>query len=413
MPPRRRRGGGTTGGNDGGSSGSTPTRRPDSTGGGGADVDPAHLDTMAGRLDQTQGRVGDVRTRVGAVSVGPQSFGIVGQGFAGPANQHLQDTQTHFQRTEDAVGAAQQGTRTTAQGYRDTEATNVENLNRIQSDSTPPQTTPAATTEPRRSARQQQQRAQQPPATTTPASTSTQPRRDNGQQQQTQPPPQTNPGDGTGPTEGAPRVRRRRKDPNRPANADELRENRPSIRKKTKFQVYKNAQRAPNGNLICPSTGEEIPVKRGRDGKPELYNERGQKDPNGFSVPEDNPRSGEGDAVYHFGHVPDSEYHRLMKLIEDNPGQYSQKQILDEYNQASHYSVESPSANVGHSHESTAPGYGHYQGLADQPGTATQPTAATPPAAAPPAAPPPAAPPPATTPPTGPQQQPPTIRRRR
>src|SRR5207244_4219794 len=57
-----------------------------------------------------------------------------------------------------------------------------------------------------------------------------------------------------------------RKSPNRPADANELRENRPSYRKSTRFGAFKNAQRAENGDIICPNSGERIPVKRDEHG---------------------------------------------------------------------------------------------------------------------------------------------------
>jgi hypothetical protein len=189
------------------------------------------------------------------------------------------------------------------------------------------------------------------------------------------------------------RPKRPRKDRNRPADAEELRKNRPSLRKKTKFATYKNSQRAPNGDIICPSTGQHIPVKRDKDGKPLLFNERGRTDPNGFTVPVDNPPSGQGDPNYHFGHIPDSEYHRLTQMVEDHPERWNHQQILNEYNDPSHYQVEHPGANVSHSHESTAPGYGHYSHMLNTPqqpqSTGQQPES------------------------TGPVRRPPRIRRRR
>jgi hypothetical protein len=321
---------------------------------------------MAGRLDATRGRVGNVGTTVGNVSVGPQSFGIVGQGFAGPANQHLRQTRSQVQRTEQAVDGAQRGTRATARTYRDTEANNAAAIRQIQSDANTPRTRGAGPSQPA-AGPSQQPRTSQPAGSTPPPS-----------------------GNGAGPSARPPRIRRPRPNPQRLADAAKLRASRPKLRKTTKFTVFKNAQRASNGNIICPSTGDEIPVKRGRDGKPLLFNERGQRDPNGFSVPLDNPRSEDGDATHHFGHKPDSEYRRLMQMIEDNPGRFTHQEILNEYNNPSHYDVESPPANVSHGFESNTPGYGHYQALLGQPPTA----------------------PPTQPPGPGPSQQPPQIRRR-
>jgi hypothetical protein len=186
--------------------------------------------------------------------------------------------------------------------------------------------------------------------------------------------------------------KRPRKDPNRPADADELRENRPSYRKSTRFGAFKGAQRDANGDIICPNSGERIPVKRDKNGKPLLFNEKGQPDPNGFTVPLDNPPSGKGDAVYHMGHVSDSEYRRLVQMVEDNPGRWTHSEILDEYNDPAHYQIEHPATNIGHQHESTTPGYGHYGHMANQP----QPSSSD-----------------GQTAGTGPQERPPRIKRRR
>ncbi len=193
------------------------------------------------------------------------------------------------------------------------------------------------------------------------------------------------------PEDEAPKPKRPRKDPNRPASADELRENRPSYRKSTRFGAFKDAERAPNGDIICPNTRQHIPVKRDEHGNPLLFNERGQQDPNGFTVPLDNPRSGQGDAVYHMGHVQDAEYRRLVQMVEDNPGRFTHQQILDEYMKSHHYQIEHPAANVSHEHESTAPGYGHYSHMLNTP----PPTDGQQPSG------------------TGPQERPPRIRRRR
>ena len=385
MTPRRRRPGGSSSGGDGGPG---TTRRPSGTGGpggNGVDVDTDGIDTMAGRLQNTGGRVDAVGTTLDGVNVGPQSMGLIGSGFTGAAQTHVQTARQHVTRTRQAVDQAQQGTTATAQTYRDTDTTNAQNLGGLGTDTTPPTTNPAGTTTPAGTTHT--------PVGTTPGSISAALDGTAGTA-----------GGGTPSQAGPIRTPRRRRPLNRPADAAELRDNRPSIRKKTKFAVYKNSQRAANGNIICPSTGEEIPVKRNADGTPQLFDERGRRDPNGFTVPVDNPQSGQGDANYHFGHVPDSEYHRLTQMIDDHPGRWSHQQVLDEYNTATHYQIEAPAANVGHSHESNAPGYGHYQGMQNLPQTAVPIPPTNPPA--------PPANPPANSTPTGPTQQPPRIRRR-
>lgn len=176
---------------------------------------------------------------------------------------------------------------------------------------------------------------------------------------------------------GASRPRRRYK-PNDPADPTHLRDNRPSIRVTTRRQIFRDAQRAPNGeDFICPNSGKIIPCQRDSDGNAIRYDERGRvtTDGSGFTVPAPNPPSDSGmPANYHFGHIPDSEYRRLIQLVEDHPGQITNKQFRDEYNNPSHYQIEHPDANISHGHESTSPGYGHYSHLVP-----SQPTSGTPP----------------------------------
>jgi hypothetical protein len=159
--------------------------------------------------------------------------------------------------------------------------------------------------------------------------------------------------------------------PNEPADPAHLAQNRPKLRTPTRRSVYKDAQRAPNGeDFVCPNSGEIIPCKRDANGNALRFNDRGQPDPNGYTHPADNPRSDAGQpAVYHFGHREDSEYRRLIAVVEDHPGTVSNRQFRDEYNQPGHYQVEHPPTNVGHGSESTTPGYGHYSHLAPPPTT--------------------------------------------
>jgi HNH/ENDO VII superfamily nuclease with conserved GHE residues len=172
--------------------------------------------------------------------------------------------------------------------------------------------------------------------------------------------------------------KRRKYRPNDPADPAVLAQNRPKLRTKTKRAVFKNAQRAPNGeDFVCPNSGAIIPCKRDDDGNALRFNDRGQPDPNGYTHPADNPTSKSGEpAVYHFGHVEDAEYRRLIKVVEDHPGTVTNKQFLHEYNQAGHYQVEDPTTNVGHGSESTAPGYGHYSHMVPQQTTTTNNTSA-------------------------------------
>lgn len=145
------------------------------------------------------------------------------------------------------------------------------------------------------------------------------------------------------------------------ADASKLRKQRPKLRKSSQLQVFKDADRAPNGeDFVCPETGKIIPAARDANGDALRFDANGKPDPDGFTVPQPNPRSGAGDPIFHFGHVSDSEYRRLVQMVEDHPGRFTQKEVLDEFNDPRHYRVEEPGNNVGHQSESQAPGYGHY-----------------------------------------------------
>ena len=157
--------------------------------------------------------------------------------------------------------------------------------------------------------------------------------------------------------------------PERPSSGNEEldklnRPRRPNLRKPTQTSIFKDADRAENGeDFVCPNSGETIPCQRNPDGTAKLFDDRGRPttDGTGHTRPMPNPPAGSGQPqVYNFGHVQDSEFHRLKQVVADNPGQHSWKSILDEYNKPEHYQVEHPPTNQGHEAESTDPGYGHY-----------------------------------------------------
>jgi hypothetical protein len=148
MTPRRRH-------NTGGSSSHhdtdtpDPTRRPSGgTDGDGVDVDTDGIDSMAGRLDNTGGRVDAVGTTVGDINVGPQSMGVVGSGFTGATQTHLQSARQQVVRTRQAVQNAQAGTSATARNYRDTDTTNAQNLGGIDTSTDVPTARGGSTTTP-------------------------------------------------------------------------------------------------------------------------------------------------------------------------------------------------------------------------------------------------------------------------
>lgn len=143
---------------------------------------------------------------------------------------------------------------------------------------------------------------------------------------------------------------------------------RPSLRIRTKRSVFRDSPRMPNGeDFKCPSTGKSIPCKRDADGKAIRINDKGKRDPEGFTIPVDNPPSKKGvPQVFHFGHKPDSEYWRLEQMQKEHPDKVTADEFRNEYNRPDHYVVEHPTANMSHAHESTAPGYGHYAPMLDR-----------------------------------------------
>jgi uncharacterized protein YukE len=124
------------------------TQHPGGGSGGDLDVDTDHIDTMAGRLDSTGGRVESVGTMVGNVNVGQQSMGVVGSGFTGAAQTHLQATRQQVVRTRQAVQNAQAGTSSTARSYADTDTTNARNLSDLDTTTDVPRTNDPGQTTP-------------------------------------------------------------------------------------------------------------------------------------------------------------------------------------------------------------------------------------------------------------------------
>jgi hypothetical protein len=174
--------------------------------------------------------------------------------------------------------------------------------------------------------------------------------------------------------EAAPAPRPRR-GPDDFADPSHLRTSRPKLRTTTRRSVYRDAQRAPNGeDFVCPNSGKIIPCARDANGNALRYNDRGQLDPNGYTHPAPNPVSGSGQPDnYHFGHVEDAEYRRLVQVVEDHPNTVTNRDFRNEYNVPGHYQIEHPPTNVGHGSESTTPGYGAYDHLAPPPATGQSP----------------------------------------
>jgi uncharacterized protein YukE len=160
----------------------TPTRRPDESGGTGGgrtvDVNPDHLDSMAGRLSATGGRVDAVGTRLSGVNVGAQSMGIVGSTFTGAAQTHVQTAREHVTRTREAVQQAQDGTKGTAETYRQRDANTAAAMSSIDTATNTPRTSADTSTSPSSSTTPSGTSTTTPPttgSTGTPGSTSSTP----------------------------------------------------------------------------------------------------------------------------------------------------------------------------------------------------------------------------------------------
>ncbi|WP_433631212.1 GH-E family nuclease [Nocardia sp. CA-120079] len=160
---------------------------------------------------------------------------------------------------------------------------------------------------------------------------------------------------------------------------------RPNFPAKTKNDVNLTAAQRADGKLICSTSGQTLEVQRMTNGEPQFfkYNEKGHakrtqppdyynewKAQNTIS-PTDPPIVNNNveftkpaPRVADMGHVEDAEYWRLQQFaIYHKIDEAGFKEV---YSNASHYRLEEQSANRGHSHESTEPGYGHYAELADK-----------------------------------------------
>jgi hypothetical protein len=100
---------------------------------------------------------------------------------------------------------------------------------------------------------------------------------------------------------------------------------RPGLRDSTILQVWQNALRRGKGVVRDPASGEKL--------EPPYY------DANGKLVYD-----------WHMGHLEDHEWWRLRKLHE--AGKLTWAEVIEQYNDPSHYHPEDPSENVSHEHES-------------------------------------------------------------
>lgn len=160
---------------------------------------------------------------------------------------------------------------------------------------------------------------------------------------------------------------------------------RPNFPAKTKNDVNLKAAQRADGRLICSTTGQPLEVQRMANGEPQFFkfNEKGhakkteppeyykewkaQNDVGPTEAPIVNNNiefTKPAPKVADMGHVEDAEYWRLQQFAIYH--KIDEQGFKEVYSDAGHYRLEEQSANRGHSHESTEPGYGHYAGLADR-----------------------------------------------
>jgi hypothetical protein len=84
-------------------------------------VDPDRLDSMAGKLGQTSHKLTGLSSSLDRMNFGPQSYGLVGQGFTGPASQHVRQAKQLTDKVSVNVSHAETGTKNVAQNYRNTD----------------------------------------------------------------------------------------------------------------------------------------------------------------------------------------------------------------------------------------------------------------------------------------------------
>lgn len=99
--------------------------------GSGFGVHPDALDAAGKKLDQHSSDLSDIGGRIKGVNVGPQSFGVIGQAFAGGAKSHVDQTAQAVNHAATSVGHASTGVRTSADVYREVDDRNHRELDKI------------------------------------------------------------------------------------------------------------------------------------------------------------------------------------------------------------------------------------------------------------------------------------------
>jgi hypothetical protein len=120
--------------------------------------------------------------------------------------------------------------------------------------------------------------------------------------------------------------------------------NRVKLRESTKREIYRDAEREPDGtgDFVCQATRERIPAAHNPDGSlVKVSPDTGKPDPNGMTVPE--PGKAE------FGHQPGDEWWRYKQEAE--AGGYDRQRVIEDQNDPDRYRLEKPEANRSHRYE--------------------------------------------------------------
>ncbi|MGW7531084.1 GH-E family nuclease [Amycolatopsis sp. NPDC054798] len=118
------------------------------------------------------------------------------------------------------------------------------------------------------------------------------------------------------------------------------------LRKQTQRDIIRNADRTPNGDLICACSGDLIPAKRHADGSPVLIDPAtGRPSPTGMTV----PVAGK----FNFGHKAGREWWRYK--AEAEAGGYDRRKVIEDQNDPNRYQLETPEANRSHRCEQAPP----------------------------------------------------------
>lgn len=125
------------------------------------------------------------------------------------------------------------------------------------------------------------------------------------------------------------------------------------VRKASRLDAWREAKRAPNGDLLSRNTADLIPARRNTNGEliwvdKDTGKEVGigpQGPPNSMTVPE------KGQA--HLGHKYGEENWRVLKQAEEEG--WTQEELNDFMNQRGRYRVETPAENHGHAYEDKSP----------------------------------------------------------